>query len=201
MWPLLKEGDLVCFRPVDPRDVRVGDCVVIGGRGSGQAAVVHRVCSRQPALRTRGDHNPREDDDAVDPACIEGRVVARIRGGCRRPVYGGRRGTAIARMLQLAALFDPLRAARLGRLARAFRRLALPLMRWRLRGARAVWFAEANGQRQRLLILDGRAIASYDRDQERWSGDWPSRLCVDPDQLLDRPPLSAAEGDCGAGFQ
>lgn len=201
MWPLLKEGDLVCYWPVDPRDVRVGDCVIIGARGSRQAAVVHRVCARLPTIRTKGDHNPREDEEAVDPAFIEGRVVARIRGGRRRPVRGGRRGTAIARMLQLATLFDPQREARLGRLARAFRLCVRPLMRWRLRGSRASSFVGANGQSERLLILAGHTIASYDRGQTRWNVDWPYRMWVDPDELQNRFPLFSAERRCGTEGQ
>ena len=83
MSPLVRDGDRVLVRPVDPSSVRVGDVVLCSSQPD--RVVVHRVVSRLagpdgPHLTVQGDGLSRPDG-SIPAGRIYGRVVAVERGG------------------------------------------------------------------------------------------------------------------------
>ena len=59
MWPVLKRGDLIFIKAVEPEDIEIGS-VIVFHREEGMA--VHRVVSMDGyTITTRGDANPKED--------------------------------------------------------------------------------------------------------------------------------------------
>lgn len=81
MRPAMDPGTLAIVRPVDARDIRVGDVLTYQVAPGRPEVVTHRVVgviSRSDgagAFRTRGDANSHHDPDPVVPAQIRGRVI------------------------------------------------------------------------------------------------------------------------------
>lgn len=71
MNPTLVEPELIEIEPYYERPVRVGDVVFFTPPGE-QALIVHRVVRLTAAgIRTRGDHNARDDAELLEPADIQ----------------------------------------------------------------------------------------------------------------------------------
>jgi hypothetical protein len=86
MVPLVRDGDVVLVRPVEPRLVGVGDVVLctLGG-GQPERVVVHRVVGRRaarcgPLFMVQGDRVA-QPDGTVAAAQVLGRVAAIERAG------------------------------------------------------------------------------------------------------------------------
>ena len=81
MAPTYTPGDIVVYRKTPVR-VRIGDPVLVGGRGD-RRAFVHRVIGIdvEGGLRTKGDANDTEDRDASDPADVVGVVNVAMHTG------------------------------------------------------------------------------------------------------------------------
>ena len=121
MLPVLSARDLVVTRPVDIRDLRVGDIVVFvvpaqtlpNGQPIQHRRVVHRVvqrldCERRRSdgaatgdchrVRTQGDNVKTPDRWTTTQANLEGRVAYVVDGttGTVRDMRASRKGTPIA---------------------------------------------------------------------------------------------------------
>ena len=121
MLPVLSAKDLVVTRPVDIRDIRVGDIIVFvipatrlpNGQPIQHRRVVHRVvqrldCERRHAdgdappdcfrLRTQGDNVTMPDRYTTTQANLEGRVAYVVDGrtGAVRDMRASRNGQPIA---------------------------------------------------------------------------------------------------------
>lgn len=182
MWPLFREGDLIVVRPVASVQLRIGDCIAYRVDGS-DSRIIHRINRLVPAIRTKGDHRPCEDDVSVSPDDIEGRVVACIRCGKRIGVASGWRGIIGGRSLQWLARLDPSREARLGQCARMLRAVIAPVAaRWLGQVVRVRFLNESGVPTERLL-LGGRPVATFDVQARVWHVNWPCSLWIDPDRL------------------
>lgn len=186
MWPVFREGDLIVLRPVSCDALRVGDCIAFRTDGS-DARIVHRITGVVPAIRTKGDHLPCEDDVGVLPSDIEGRVVARIRFGKRTEIAAGWWGRFSSAAMQWLARLDPSREARLGRCAKMLRTVVAPLAARRLARAVTARFSSESGRQVERLVLGGRTVATFDVQARVWNVDWPFSLWIDPERLLDVP--------------
>jgi SynChlorMet cassette protein ScmC len=143
-------------------------------------------------IRTRGDNNL-EDDPALQPGDIIGRVTAAQRGARRRVIHGGRRGLAV------------LRSARLGRAIQRGAGLLPHTLYCHLARLGPFDRALPAGLRPRLvrfntryrpflkLLMGRRAIGHYDFRRAVWRIRRPFRLFVDekslpcPESTLPRP--------------
>jgi signal peptidase len=80
MRPHYPPGTLVVVKPVDPRDVRVGDVVTYQLESGKPEVVTHRVVRVATSLdghttfTTQGDANDVPDDKAVRPVQVQGRL-------------------------------------------------------------------------------------------------------------------------------
>jgi hypothetical protein len=135
MLPVLSANDLVVTRPVDIRDVRVGDIVVFvipatklpNGQPIQHRRVVHRVvqrldCERRHAdgdappdcfrLRTQGDNVTTPDRYTTTQANLEGRVAYVVDGrtAAVRDMRASRAGLPIATMEALRRELGPERS-------------------------------------------------------------------------------------------
>jgi len=191
MHPTLDKADLLEVVPNAGGHVAAGDVVFFVPPGENQP-VVHRVVrATSQGIRTRGDHNPHDDDWLLQPARITGRVVAAWRGQRRRTIAGGRRGQLWGYLLR----WQPALNRIITRLARApYRALSrwggvaslLPAS-WQ---PRPVVF-QVNGCGQVRLLLGRRVIGYYDFLQQRWVIRRPYRL------LVNEVALSPFLGNCG----
>jgi hypothetical protein len=136
MLPALSASDLVVTRPVDIRDVRVGDIIVFtipvatlpNGQPIQHRRVVHRVvqrldCERRRGggdglgdcrrLRTQGDNVKTPDRYTTTQANLEGRVAYVVDGrtGLVRDMRASRKGTPIATADALRRELGPERSA------------------------------------------------------------------------------------------
>ncbi len=135
MLPALSASDLVVTRPVDVRDVRVGDIVVFvvpvstlpNGQPIQHRRIVHRVVQRLDCaprrgapdglacrrLRTQGDNVRTPDRYTTTQANLEGRVAYVVDGrtGLVRDMRASRRGTPIATADALRRELGPQRTA------------------------------------------------------------------------------------------
>jgi hypothetical protein len=136
MLPVLSANDLVVTRPVDIRDVRVGDIIVFvvpvttlpNGQPIQHRRVVHRVvqrldCERRRGgadgvgdcqrLRTQGDNVKTADRYTTTQANLEGRVAYIVDGrtGLVRDMRASRKGTPIATVDALRRELRPARSA------------------------------------------------------------------------------------------
>ena len=99
MFPLLREGDDIEFRPFTDRAVQKGDVVVFSPPGE-ERYIIHRVIEVGPeGIRTRGDANGKADPWFLKTGDLLGRVLRFRRGEKDRTVAGGLGG-----VLQSAAL-------------------------------------------------------------------------------------------------
>ncbi len=75
MEPTLHRGDLILMQTVD-RSVKVGDIVTYGKSGFADP-ITHRVVeiTRYGNYITKGDNNPTNDDPAVEPYRVAGKIV------------------------------------------------------------------------------------------------------------------------------
>ena len=119
MLPVLSANDLVVTRPVDIRDLRVGDIIVFvvpvatlpDGQPIQHRRIVHRVvqrldCERRRGapdglacrrVRTQGDNVRTPDRYTTTQATLEGRVAYVVDGrtGQVRDMRGSRKGTPV----------------------------------------------------------------------------------------------------------
>jgi hypothetical protein len=78
MAPAIRTGERVLIEHVRPDDVRVGDVLLLEAGGS---YVLHRLVTRWPRMRTKGDALPYLDAREIAPGIIAGRASAVLREG------------------------------------------------------------------------------------------------------------------------
>ena len=188
MWPLFQEGDLLTAKRVRADHLRIGDCIIFQGPKGKDSFIVHRVSAVKPQIRTRADRRGVDDDAVVHPACILGRVTARIRAGRTSKVHGGPAGRWIAKAVWFAGLIDPSRNAKGGRIARAIQRLLAPFSAVLVRRAKAASFMSPDGQSRTYLIIQRRVIGVYDEETRGWRLSWPYCLCLRPADVASQHP-------------
>ena len=178
MNPTLVEPELIEIAPYGDRPVRVGDMVFFTRPGA-QTLIVHRVVRLTAAgIRTRGDHNARDDAELLQAADIHGQVVAAWRGQQRRVIVGGRAGWLWAQRLRVRRLaYDLITRS----LRRPYHALA---QRGFIRTLAAPWFKpqmivfSGCGRYTRQLWWGQRLIGSYDAQTRQWRIRHPYRLWV-----------------------
>jgi SynChlorMet cassette protein ScmC len=179
MIPTLCEPDLLEIRPYGSARVRPGDVVCFKSPTTGKM-VVHRVVAAGPGgIRTRGDNNPADDDWALQPGDINGRVSAAQRGARRRAVHGGWRGPFV------------LRFARLGRRIRSSTGILPHALYQSLSGLGVFGRVLPASLRPRPVCFDTRyraflkllmgtqTVGHYDFRRKKWHIRRPFRLFVD----------------------
>ena len=195
----IRPGDVVVFRaPQETKDEAETASALVPpapatahwppSAAAGTRRVVHRVVAlREGGLVTRGDANAQPDKGLVTADRLEGRVVARERGGRVRRVHGGRRGLALAALAHLRL-----------RALRPLRRLAaLPYALLRRSGlVRHLWHPAL--RTLRLSTPQGPLVKTLHgrRTVARW---WPQSRrfeCRKPyDLILRLPEKRDARGD------
>lgn len=91
MHPVFKPGQLLYVRPILDEPC-VGDIIVFFDPQS-KIHVVHRVIKVENGqIHTRGDNNPSEDQNTVNPKDIIGVVVKADQAGTITKVWGGKAG-------------------------------------------------------------------------------------------------------------
>lgn len=89
MYPVIKSGDIIICKDIDPTDVKVGDVIsFFDPEGNGTAVVTHRVIGiitneGNIYFRTQGDNNNAEDNASVPAENLVG-----IWTGTRVPFAG-----------------------------------------------------------------------------------------------------------------
>lgn len=78
MQPLVRDGDVLLIKPVDPQDIRLGDIVLC--QGEGERVVVHRVIRKRSkpeglSFQIQGDQAA-QPDGWIPAGSIYGRLVA-----------------------------------------------------------------------------------------------------------------------------
>jgi len=183
MNPTLREGDLMEVLPYGGRRPQVGDVIVFLPPTGGPSVVHRAVRATAEGVRTRGDNNAFEDTYLLQPADIQGQVVAAWRGQKRRRMASGWQGALFGPWVRqryrlerdLADVFRPLYYA----LAhRGWLGHLLP-RRWR---PRVVWFQRPEGAVPKLL-LGQRQIGHWDVRLGRWNIRRPYRFLVDESSL------------------
>jgi signal peptidase I len=85
MWPVLKEGDLVFIRAVQPEMIEIGDIVVWQ---NSRGFTIHRVVRLESdTIVTKGDANFVEDSPVVHKDII-GRAIYAGKNPLRVPYFG-----------------------------------------------------------------------------------------------------------------
>jgi len=202
MSPTLEEPDLLEVEPCGTAALRPGDVVCFKSPGTGKT-IVHRVVSVGPrsgvfghatdgrprgGIRTRGDNNPVDDDEVLQPGDIIGRVRTAQRGAYRWRVRGGRLGLAVLPWTRLRrrirnstgliphTLYHFL--AGLGPFDRMLPASLRPrLVRFRTRHRASL-----------KLLIGRRTIGHYDFRRKEWHIRRPFRLLVDVQALPEQKP-------------
>lgn len=195
MAPFFRPGDLLVVESPMTSRVRRGDCIVF--RGDGAEFVVHRVVEDGAVLRTRGDARPGADEGELPAGDVVGRVVWRIRAGCRTRVPGGFSGRLTG---AAAGIFMRLRPGNRGKgaaVGRFLRLLARPLAARCRRRLTAVGFRSPEGERRLHLMLGGRPVGIRHEGENGWRIFWPYDLLFRDGDL---PPAGdGQEAPNGAG--
>lgn len=174
MWPTFQEGDLLIVEPVDPSQLRRGDCIVFLTRPEAPHTI-HRIVTLRPEIWARGDARPCRDDEPVNPASIAGRVRARVRCGSQRGVRGGGQGLLSGKLMYYAGLLDPYKDSRGGRVARGIAWVCGIATRYWLRHTRTLALASPTGE-VIYLMLGQKAIAHWDKEHGLWAVPWPTSV-------------------------
>ena len=181
MWPGFQESDLLEIAPCDPKQLRVGDCIVYQ-HPKATTTTVHRICSNVgDSYLTRGDARPKPDDDAVKPEWIQGRVVARFRFSRQCAVTGGWQGVMVGFFYRYAGRVDPDRDARGGRVARALRKSLQGISSKLYKKGLTRRFTASERLETVYWMIGDRVIATFDNGNSRWVITWPYSLLLDPD--------------------
>ena len=175
-------GRLIVVRPIASDQLRIGDCIAYRVDGS-DSRIIHRITRLVPAIRTKGDHRPCEDDVSVSPDDIEGRVVACIRCGKRIGVASGWWGHRRRAVPAMAGSARSVARGSLGQFARMLRAVIAPVAaRW-LDQPATVHFLPNHEAKSSGCSFGGRAVATFDQRARAWHVDWPLRLWIDPRRL------------------
>lgn len=83
MRPLVRDGDVLLVKPIDPQSIRLGDVVLC--KNQAEQAVVHRViCKRQEpdglAYQVKGDQSV-QPDGWLPVGCVYGKLIGIERDG------------------------------------------------------------------------------------------------------------------------
>jgi signal peptidase I len=185
MWPCFQEGDILVTTRMAYGELRPGDCIVYKGGGGGEW-VIHRIVSISPDIRTQGDNRWVADDEPVSPEAIAGRVTERVRYGSVSRVAGGAAGVVAGKVWRYAALLDPARDARGGRIARLIRRVSgMAKTKIPLRTMRGIRFQAGNDTVSFYLLRGSQIIGRFDPATGGWALSWPALLLIDPGKLPD----------------
>ena len=80
MRPVYPPGTLVIVKPIDPKDILIGDAITFQLRSGEPEVVTHRVVSITTSVEgdqvfvTKGDNNPQVDENPVLPVQVRGKV-------------------------------------------------------------------------------------------------------------------------------
>jgi hypothetical protein len=183
MNPTLRDGDLLDVRAYAEEEIKCGD-VVVFLLPQGGPMIAHRVVAVDSrGLRTRGDNNPHEDFNIVNPSEILGKVECARRGSKEFQVRGGNCGRLIGRVLRIrkrlinAAVFTLRPMYRMP----AFSGIFAPLIPQRIR-PRVIRFARAD-KAQLQLLMGKRLIGVLPPGANRWIIKPPFRLFVNEASL------------------
>ena len=179
MNPTLRASDVLEIIPRQKTPLRLGDIILFLPKEK-STPVVHRICHiTSERIKTIGDNNFCVDDWGLQPTDVLGRVVAAWRGQKRHAIAGGKTGMLTCSFFRSKRIVDHRLSSALSPIYHflSYRSIIRSLLPNRLK-PQIVAF-QINGKKQLKLMMNGRQVGYYDKQQERWHICRPYRLFVD----------------------